>query len=99
MVDRSHPPAPFEPNQLISAPPIRGPWLPHRRADSQVEPWMTTLQTEEEPALLLGFLSAHSQLGSVEITPSADGGHTLVAATELEGVSLAARGEICPNRC
>ena len=55
---------------------------------------MTTLQTEEEPALLLGFLSAHSQLGSVEIAPSADGGHTLVAATELEGVSLAAGGEI-----
>jgi alpha-galactosidase len=91
---RSHPPAPLEPNQLVSAPPIRGPWLPHRRADSQVEAWMTTLQTEDEPALLLGFVSAHSQLGSVEIAPSGDEGHSLVAATELEGVLLAPGDEV-----
>jgi alpha-galactosidase len=91
---RSHPPAPLEPNQLTSAPPIRGPWLPHRRPDSQVEPWMTTLQAEGEPALLLGFLSAHSQVGTIEVVPSGDGGHTLVAATELEGVSLAPGDEL-----
>src|SRR6266568_969334 len=40
---RTHPPAAFEANLQTAAPPIRGPYLPHRREDSQLEPWMTTL--------------------------------------------------------
>ena len=85
---RSQPPAPFQPNHVISAPPIRGPWLPQRRARSQVEAWMTTLQAPTQPAVLLGFVSARSQLGTIEIAAESNGGHAIVAAVELEGVPL-----------
>jgi hypothetical protein len=88
---RTHPPAPFEPNLQTAAPPIRGPYLPHRRKDSQLEPWMTILSASGSPSLLLGFVSAHTQLGSLEIAPAhGEGrgdGHSLLAATELDGVS------------
>jgi alpha-galactosidase len=88
---RTHPPAPFEPNLQTAAPPIRGPYLPHRRKDSQLEPWMTILSASGSPSLLLGFVSAHTQLGSLEIAPAhgegGGDGHSLLAATELDGVS------------
>jgi alpha-galactosidase len=84
---RTHPPSAFEPNVQTAAPPIRGPYLPHRRNDSQLEPWMTMLSASGSPSLLLGFVSARSQLGSVEIAPADGGGHSLMAATELDGTS------------
>jgi alpha-galactosidase len=84
---RTHPPAAFEANLQTAAPPIRGPYLPHRRADSQLEPWMTLLSADGSPSLLLGFITAHQQLGSIEIAPTDGGGHSLLAATELDGTS------------
>jgi alpha-galactosidase len=85
---RSHPAAPFEPNFTSAGPPIRGPLLPHRQRTSQVEPWLTILSATDAPPLLLGFLSAQQQLGTLEISPVAHGGHALVAATELDGIGL-----------
>src|SRR5215207_1057199 len=90
---RSHPTAPFAPNATTAAPPIRGPRLPHRGPDSQVEAWMTVLQHPDGHSLLLGFLSAESQLGTIEIRPSEDG-HSLIAATELEGITIEPGTEI-----
>jgi alpha-galactosidase len=90
----THPPAPFEPNLNAAAPPIRGPALPHRQPHSQLEPWVTVLQpTRGGTALLLGFLSARHQLGTLEIIPDGQG-HTLVAATELDGVQLPPAAEV-----
>lgn len=94
---RAHPPAPFAPNIGTAAPPIRGPYLPHRRSDSQVDVWMTVLcpaPDQSMPALLLGFLSARDQLGTIEIGPAAGSGHWLVASTELDGFELRAGEEI-----
>ena len=91
---RAHPPAPFEPNAQTAAPPIRGPYLPHRRADSQLEAWMTILEPMNGPSLLLGFLSAHHHLGTIEIIPLESGGNALIAATELDGVELAPGAEV-----
>jgi alpha-galactosidase len=89
---RAHPPAPFEPNATLAAPPIRGPHLPHRHPDGQTEAWMTIL--DGSPSLLLGFVSATRQLGTVEIAPTTGGRHSLTAATELEGTPLAADTEV-----
>jgi alpha-galactosidase len=95
---RSHPPAPFEANAATAAPPIRGPYLPHRHPDSQLEAWMTILVPEDAPAdapraLLLGFIGAEHQLGTLEIVPvGAD--HLLIAATELDGTSVGSRAEL-----
>jgi alpha-galactosidase len=91
---RAHPPAPFEPNQQLMAPPIRGPHLPHRHPASQLEPWMAVLEADGHPSLLVGFLGATEQLGTIEILPSPDGGHSIVAATELEGIELAPGAEV-----
>jgi alpha-galactosidase len=91
---RAHPGAPFEANVHSAAPPIRGPLLPHRRNDSQLEPWMTVLEVDSGPALLLGFTSARNQLGTIEIAPGFGGGHELIVATELDGVALHAGTEI-----
>jgi alpha-galactosidase len=90
---RSHPLAPFESNAESAVPPIRGPHLPHRRADSEVVPWMALLAALDGDALLLGFLSAEHQLGTIEIAP-AQSGHHLMAATEVEGISLAPGEEV-----
>src|SRR5207245_6035736 len=90
----SHPPSPFETNVHSAAPPIRGPHLPHRRSDSQLEPWMTVLEPTEGPGLLLGFVTAQHQLGTIEVIPSESGGHGLVAATELDGVELRADSDV-----
>jgi alpha-galactosidase len=90
---RSYPPAPFEPNLTTAGPPIRGPWLPHRQPDSQVEAWMTLLRQLDGTSIVLGFLSAERQLGTIEIQPTA-AGHALVAATELEGIEVAPGVEI-----
>lgn len=90
---RAHPPAPFEPNRETAAPPIRGPYLPHRQADSQLEPWMTILVPPDGAALLVGFVRAEDQLGTVEIVPGGDG-HTLIAATELDGTPLEGGAEL-----
>ena len=90
---RSYPPAPFEPNLHTAGPPIRGPWLPHRQPDSQVEAWMTILRRHDGTSIVLGFLSAERQLGTLEIQPTA-AGHALVAATELDGIELAPGAEI-----
>jgi alpha-galactosidase len=87
---RAHPPAPFEANMTSAAPPIRGPDLPYRRADSEVVAWMTILEADDRPSLLLGFTAARHQLGTLEIIRSDGGGHALVAATELDGVEVAA---------
>ena len=89
---RAHPSAPFAPNLDAMAPPIRGPYLPHRRADSQVEPWMTILSVGPE-GVLLGFVDAHEQLGTVEIAPEG-AGHSVCAATELDGVLLPFGSEV-----
>jgi alpha-galactosidase len=92
---RSHPAAPFEPNVHSAGPPIRGPWLPHRRADSQLEPWMTMIGAVAAASpLLLGFVSARRQLGTLEIVPTEEGGHAIVAATELDGVAVEADATI-----
>ena len=90
---RAYPPAPFEPNLTSAAPPIRGPALSHRRPDSEVVPWMTILEADDHPSLLLGFCAAHHQLGTLEIIPSGGAGHAIVAATELDGIELAAGAE------
>ncbi len=90
---RAYPPAPFEPNLTSAAPPIRGPELPHRRPDSEVVPWMTILEADGHASLLLGFCAARHELGTLEIIPSDDAGHALVAATELDGVELAPGAE------
>ncbi len=90
---RASPPAAFEPNFEIAGPPIRGPYLPHRGSNSQVETWMAILSAADAPSVLMGFARAKYQLGYVEITPTA-GGHALVAATELEGASLAPGAEL-----
>jgi alpha-galactosidase len=84
---RSHPVGPFDGNAITAAPPIRGPYLPHRRPDSQLEAWMTILvpETGLHP-LLLGFISAERQLGTLEIVPAGTD-HLLIAATELDGVA------------
>ena len=55
---------------------------------------MTMLVPDDGPALLLGFVSAQDQLGTIEIAPAAGGGHELMAATELDGVAPAAAGEV-----
>ncbi len=89
---RAHPAAPFEPNLWSAAPPIGGPYLPHRRADSQVGAWMTVLSVPPH-ALLLGFVDAHEQLGTIEIAPRHEG-HSVRAATELEGVALQPGAEL-----
>jgi alpha-galactosidase len=89
---RAHPSAPFQPNLEAMAPPIRGPYLPYRRADSQVEPWMTVLLVGPD-ALLLGFVDGHEQLGTIEVAPEG-AGHSVCAATELDGVLLPAGSEV-----
>ena len=81
---QAHPPLPLQANLESAAPPIRGPILPHRHPDSLLVPWMSLLTAPDGRALLLGFLSAERQHGSIEVL--ADG--AIVAATELEGVSL-----------
>jgi alpha-galactosidase len=91
---RAHPAASFEANWHSAAPPIRGPLLPHRRNDSQLEPWMTMLAVDDRPALLLGFTSARNQLGTIEIAPGVSGGHELIVAAELDGVALHTGAEI-----
>jgi alpha-galactosidase len=93
---RSHPSAPFEPNLTSAGPPIRGPYLPHRRADSQAEAWMTVLSTADPlpSGLLLGFVSARDQLGTLEIAPESGGRHSLRAATEVDGTLLQPGAEI-----
>jgi alpha-galactosidase len=91
---RSNPPIPFAPNAQTAAPPIRGPSLPHRAPDSQVEPWMTVLAWPDQAPLLIGFTSASHQLGTIELIPTPDGAYDLIAATELEGVPLAPGGEV-----
>lgn len=95
---RSHPPAPFEGNIITAAPPIRGPYLPYRRPDSQLEAWMTILVPEGVPIdarqpLLLGFISAQHQLGTIEIVPAGTD-HRLIAATELDGVTVDPHAEV-----
>jgi alpha-galactosidase len=50
---------------------------------------MTVLSADDSPSLLLGFVGAHQQLGTIEIVPTDGGVHNLVAATELDGVSHA----------
>jgi alpha-galactosidase len=89
---RSYPPAPFEANLTSAGPPIRGPWLPHRQPDSQVESWMTVLSTADQ-SLLLGFLSAERQLGTIEIQHSPED-HALITACELDGITLAPGAEV-----
>jgi alpha-galactosidase len=84
---RSHPADVFEPNFETAGPPIRGPYLPHRRANSQVEPWMTILSVGDI-SLLIGFISAREQLGTIEIAPSGDGGHGVTIAVELDGIAV-----------
>jgi alpha-galactosidase len=86
---RANPPIPYAANIQTAGPPIRGPYLPHRGTDSQVEAWMTMLRLPDRPTVLLGFVSADSQLGTIEIAPTTDAGHTVSAATELEGIVLA----------
>ncbi len=90
---RAYPPSPFEANAESAGPPIRGPYLPHRGSDSQVEAWMATLSPPHGDALLLGFTGAEQQLGYVEILPMAKR-HALVAACELEGLELAPGEEV-----
>jgi alpha-galactosidase len=90
----SHPPARFESNLTSANPPIRGPVLPHRSADSQIVPWMTIVTAADGPALLLGFVAAGRQQGTIEVVPAPGGGHVLRAATELEGCSLAPGDEL-----
>jgi alpha-galactosidase len=91
---RANPPISFAPNMHTAGPPIRGPYLPHRGSASQVEAWMTLLRLPDRPSILLGFVSAEEQLGTIEIAPTAGGGHTLMAATELEGIVLAPGDEL-----
>jgi alpha-galactosidase len=91
---RSNPALPFAPNFETAGPPIRGPYLPHRGLDSQVEAWMTVLEADGCAPFLLGFLSGQQQLGTLELRPTANNGHALVAATELEGIPLAPGGQL-----
>jgi alpha-galactosidase len=92
---RAYPPAPFEANLDSAGPPIRGPYLPHRARDSQVEAWQALLTSSDSaPPLLLGFTRAENQLGTLEIIPTADGGHAVIAACELEGLQLAPGAEV-----
>jgi hypothetical protein len=86
---RAHPPVPFEGNTDSAAPPIRGPILPHRRPDSEIVPWMAELHVGAH-TLVLGFLTAEHQLGTIEVAPAPDG-HLLIAATELEGAVVELR--------
>jgi alpha-galactosidase len=48
---------------------------------------MTILSADGSLSLLLGFVSARAQLGTVEISPSDRNGHSLIAATELDGTA------------
>src|SRR5438105_7318058 len=48
---------------------------------------MTILLAVKTRGLLVGFVSAQSQLGTVEISAIGGGGHSLLVATELDGTS------------
>jgi alpha-galactosidase len=52
------------------------------------------VEPADGPSLLLGFLSARHQLGTIEVAPSHGGGHALIAATELDGVALEDGAEV-----
>ena len=78
---------PFEKYDPWLQPPLHMPGLLPAAAEEQQLPWMTVLQSDKQPPLLLGFGGAKDYMGMIHVQPGATG-HRIAAANYVEGVEL-----------
>lgn len=78
---------PFESNDPWHQPPMYAPMLPPSSEDQRRLPWMTVLQSDDIPPLLVGFGSAKNYLGIIKLR-SDTLGHRITASNYPEGVEL-----------
>lgn len=78
---------PFAAEDPWLQPPLHMPMMFPSSADQRHLPWVTVLQSAEEPPLLVGFGSAKNYLGIINLRSSSTG-HRITASNHLEGIVL-----------